>query len=393
MTIDRDHCRACGTALTDPFLDLGPTPLANSFLRREDLHRPEPFYSLPVHGDYAYFSSFSSSWLKHAEEYVQAMASRRALGRQSLVIEIASNDGYLLQFFRKLGVPVLGIEPARNVATAAQAAGITTLMEFFDTALAQRLAAEGRQADLIVGNNVLAHVPDLNGFVRGLKIALKRGGLITLEFPHLLRLMAETQFDTIYHEHLSYFSLAVVSRLFAGHGLMVVDVDELPTHGGSLRVHACHEGDAASYPGDRVRALIAREEAFGLTQLSRYQAFAAQVQETKSDLLDFLVATRRKGASIVGYGAPAKGNTLLNYCGVRTDFIQYTVDRSPHKQGLFLPGTRIPIYAPDKIRETRPEYVLILPWNLKTEIMKEMADIRTWHGRFVIPVPRVEIHE
>jgi 2-polyprenyl-3-methyl-5-hydroxy-6-metoxy-1,4-benzoquinol methylase len=413
MTTDRVKCRACGAALTDPFLDLGPTPLANSYLRPEDLNRPEPFYPLPVHvcpgcflvqvpvvqspgaifGDYAYFSSYSSSWLKHAEDYVRLMAARRGLTARSLVIEIASNDGYLLQFFQKLGVPVLGIEPARNVATAAQAAGIPTLIEFFDSTLARRLVAEDKQADLIVGNNVLAHVPDLNGFVGGLKIALKPGGLITLEFPHLLRLMAETQFDTIYHEHLSYFSLAVVSRVFASHGLTVVDVDELSTHGGSLRVHACHDGDAGAYPRDRVRALIAREEDFGLAGLDRYRAFAAQVQETKRDLLDFLVATKRKGASIVGYGAPAKGNTLLNYCGVRTDFLDYTVDRSPHKQGHFLPGTRIPIHAPAKIMETRPDYVLILPWNLKAEIMKEMADIRTWHGRFVTPVPRVEIHE
>jgi SAM-dependent methyltransferase len=404
-------CRFCGAALGDPFLDLGSTPLANAYLRPDDLGRGETFYPLQVYvcgdcwlvqlpsvqspeaifSEYAYFSSYSRSWLEHAKRYVGQMIEALGLGARSRVIEIASNDGYLLQFFARQSIPVLGIEPARNVATAARAAGIPTLSEFFDSALAGRLASEGQPADLIVANNVLAHVPTLNDFVDGLRIALKPGGLVTLEFPHLMRLMAENQFDTIYHEHLSYFSLALVVRLFARHGLTVVDVEELSTHGGSLRVHARHAAEAGPEPGERVRALVEREAEFGLGGDERYHAFAEQVRETKRALLDFLVAAKRKGASIVGYGAPAKGNTLLNYCGVRTDFLDYTVDSSPHKQGLYLPGTRIPIHSPTRIMETKPDYVLILPWNLKDEIMRQTAAIRSWGGRFVIPVPRVEV--
>jgi SAM-dependent methyltransferase len=404
-------CRGCGAGLPAPFLDLGPTPLANAYLKPEDLDRAEPFYPLQVHvcegcflvqlkqvqapeaifADYAYFSSYSTSWVQHAADYAGSMADRLALDARSLVVEVASNDGYLLRSFRGRNIPVLGIEPARNVALAAEAVGIPTVVDFFGARLAGELASTGRQADLLVANNVLAHVPALEDFVEGLRIALKPRGLLTVEAPHLLRLMAESQFDTIYHEHFSYFSLAVVSRIFARHGLAVVDVDELTTHGGSLRIHARHRDDPTQPATDRVAAVIAAEERARLMTLERYHEFAEQARETKRALLDFLIAARRKGQSIVGYGAPAKGNTLLNYCGVRTDFIDYTVDRSPHKQGLYLPGTRIPIHAPDRIAQTRPDYVLILPWNLRQEIAGQMAGIREWGGRFVVPVPRAEV--
>jgi SAM-dependent methyltransferase len=325
------------------------------------------------------------------EAYAARMVDRLALGRDSLVVELASNDGYLLQFFKGRQIPVLGVEPAKNVARAAETAGIPTLVEFFGPPLAERLVSEGRQADLLVANNVLAHVPDLNGFVRAIKMVLKPHGLATLEFPHLLRLIEEHQFDTIYHEHFSYFALAVVRAVFARHGLSVVDVEELSTHGGSLRVHARH-AETSPVASERVGEVVAREEAAGLTRLERYAAFAEEVRETKRALLDFLVAEKRKKAVIVGYGAPAKGNTLLNYCGVRTDFLDYTVDRSPHKQGLYLPGTRIPILAPERIAETKPGYVLILPWNLKDEVMQQMSIVREWGGRFVVPVPQVRVY-
>jgi len=405
------HCRGCGAALAEPFLDLGTTPLANSYLNTEDLTRAEPFYPLQVYvcehcflvqltevqtpeaifTEYAYFSSYSTTWLQHVGEYAAQMVDRLALNDQSLVVELASNDGYLLRFFRERGIRVLGVEPARNVALAAEGTGISTIIDFFGVRLAQELANTDRQADLLVANNVLAHVPDLQDFVEGLRLALKPRGLLTVEVPHLLRLMAENQFDTIYHEHFSYFSLAVVSRIFALHGLSVVDVDELTTHGGSLRIHARHRDDPTQRPNARVAAVIAAEERAGLTTLERYGEFAENVRETKRALLEFFIAARRAGHSIVGYGAPAKGNTLLNYCGVRTDFIDYTVDRSPHKQGRYLPGTRIPIFSPDRIAETKPDYVLILPWNLRDEIASQIRHVRDWGGRFVIPVPRVEV--
>jgi SAM-dependent methyltransferase len=411
MTGPRERCRSCDRELSAPFLDLGPTPLANAYLRAEDLARIEPFYPLEVYvcpqcflvqvpvvespgdifGQYAYFSSYSTTWLEHVEAYARGMIDHLGLDARSRVVEIASNDGYLLQFFKQRQIPVLGIEPARNVAAAAEAAGIPTLVEFFGRDLAGRLATDGRRADLLIANNVLAHVPDLNGFVSGLETALGPEGLVTLEFPHLLRLIEEHQFDTIYHEHFSYFALGVVREVFARHRLSVVDVEELPTHGGSLRVHARHQENAPD-PSQRVADLVAREQAAGLTRLDRYEAFAGQVRETKRALLDFLIAEKRKKATIVGYGAPAKGNTLLNYCGVRTDFLDYTVDRSPHKQGLYLPGTRIPIHPPERIAQTRPDYVLILPWNLKAEIMRQMGAVREWGGRFVVPIPDVEVY-
>jgi hypothetical protein len=406
-------CRFCGAPLSQVFVDLGASPLANSYLEPEDLDRAEAFYPLAVYvcgecllvqlpeaerpeaifSDYAYFSSYSESWLRHAEAYAEAMIERFGFGAGHQMIEIASNDGYLLRWFKAQGVPVLGVEPAGNVAAAAEAAGIPTVVRFFGEATARELVAEGRGADLLVGNNVLAHVPDLNDFVAGLKILLAPSGVLTLEFPHLLRLMAEDQFDTIYHEHYSYFSFATVRKIFAAHGLALFDVEELPTHGGSLRIYARHDEDASKPVGERVAALLAREEAAGLGRLETYRSFGERVLRVKWGLLRFLIRTKEEGKSIAGYGAPAKGNTLLNFCGVRTDFLDYTVDRSPHKQGRFLPGTRIPIHGPDRLRETRPDYVLILPWNLKEEIVEQMADVRSWGGRFVVAIPEVRILE
>jgi SAM-dependent methyltransferase len=406
-------CRFCGAPLSEVFVDLGASPLANSYLEPEDLGRAEAFYPLAVYtcgecllvqlpeaerpeaifSDYAYFSSFSDSWLRHAEAYAEAMIERFGFGAGHQVIEIASNDGYLLRWFKAWGVPVLGVEPAGNVAQVAEAAGIPTVVKFFGAATARELVATGKRADLLVGNNVLAHVPDLNDFVAGLAILLAPSGVLTMEFPHLLRLMAEDQFDTIYHEHYSYFSFATVRNVFAAHGLTLFDVEELSTHGGSLRIYARHDEDAAKPVGERVAALLAREEAAGLGQLETYRSFGERVRRVKWGLLRFLIRTREEGKSIAGYGAPAKGNTLLNYCGVRTDFLDYTVDRSPHKQGRFLPGTRIPIHGPERLRETRPDYVLILPWNLKEEIVEQMADVRSWGGRFVVAIPEVRILE
>jgi SAM-dependent methyltransferase len=402
-------CRFCSRPLRHVFVDLGAQPLANSYLEAADLLAPETFYPLCVYvcdgcllvqlpaaatpeaifSDYAYFSSFSDSWLRHAEHYAAAVTERFGLGPQSRVVEIASNDGYLLRFFKERGIPVQGIEPAANVAAAAEALGIPTLVRFFGTPLACELAVEGRQADLLVGNNVLAHVPALIDFVEGLQILLAPGGVLTLEFPHLLRLMEEVQFDTIYHEHFSYFSFATVRKIFAAHGLTLFDVEELPTHGGSLRVYGCHAGERPEEP--RVAELLAREEKAGLGTLAGYRAFARQVEAVKRGLLRFLIDQKEAGRAVVGYGAPAKGNTLLNYCGVREDLLAYTVDRSPHKQGRFLPGTRIPIHAPERIRQTRPDHLLILPWNLKDEIAGQMAELTSWGGRFVVAVPRVQV--
>jgi len=399
-------CRSCGAPLRHVFVDLGAQPLANSYLEPADLRRPEPFYPLcvfvcgecflvqlpeeerpeAIFSDYAYFSSFSESWLRHARVYAEAMIERFGLGPEHRVIEVASNDGYLLRWFKDRGIPVLGIEPARNVAEEAEAAGIPTLVHFFGTLTAREL--EG-QADLLVGNNVLAHVPDLNDFVAGLKIALAPEGVLTMEFPHLLRLMDEDQFDTIYHEHYSYFSLLAVQKVFAAHGLTLFDVQELSTHGGSLRIFACHDGEKPV--SERVSDLLAREKIAGLGSLDAYRSFSERVQRVKRGLLRFLIQAKEEGKSVAGYGAPAKGNTLLNYCGVRTDLLDYTVDLSPHKQGRYLPGTRIPIFPPDHIRETRPDYVLILPWNLKEEIMEQMADVRSWGGKFVVAIPKVRV--
>jgi len=404
-------CRFCGHPLRQSFVDLGMSPLANSYVEPEALQRMEPFFPLHVwvcehcllvqlpetespeviFSDYAYFSSYSTSWLRHAESYVAAMVERFGLDQESQVVEIASNDGYLLQYFQQRGIPVLGIEPAGNVAQAAQERGIRTLVKFFNTKTAGELADEGLEADLLLGNNVLAHVPGLNDFVEGLKVALKPGGVVTMEFPHLMRLMAENQFDTIYHEHFSYFSLRTVLDVFRVRGLTIFDVEELPTHGGSIRIYARHTEDESKPVEPRVTELLDRERAAGFDDLDHYLSFGEQVRETKRKLLSFLVRLKNEGKSIAGYGAPAKGNTLLNYCGVGTDFLDYTVDRSPHKQGRYLPGTRIPIYAPEQISKTRPDYVLILPWNLKEEIIEQMTDLGSWGGKFFVAIPEVTV--
>jgi SAM-dependent methyltransferase len=404
-------CRSCGAPLAQVFADLGSSPLSNSFLSADDLDRMEPSYPLKAYvcaacflvqlrayeapetifREYAYFSSYSESWLEHCQRYAEAAAARFGLGRGSLVIEVASNDGYLLQFFRQAGIPVLGIEPARNVARAAEARGIPTLTEFLGKDMALSLAQRGRKADLVVANNVLAHVPDLNDFIAGLAALLKPEGVLTLEFPHLQQLIAQGQFDTIYHEHFSYFSLLAASAALQRHGLAVFDVDEIDTHGGSLRVYAAHTDAARRRQTPAPARVLSAERAAGLDSLAGYLSFDARMRAAKHRLLSFLISARQDGRSIVGYGAPAKGNTLLNYCGIGSDFIDYTVDRSPHKQGRYLPGSRIPIHRPERIKETRPDYVLILPWNLREEIVEQMAHIRDWGGRFVIPIPQPEV--
>jgi SAM-dependent methyltransferase len=340
--------------------------------------------------EYAYFSSYSSSWLKHARDYTEMAIRRFDLGPRSRVVEIASNDGYLLQYFVERGVPVLGVEPAANVARAAVERGVPTVVRFFGRETAGDLVREHGAADLIVGNNVLAHVPDVNDFVAGLEVLLARGGTITMEFPHLWRLMEENQFDTIYHEHFSYLSFTVVREIFAAHGLRVFDVERLPTHGGSLRIFAAHRSDPR--PETEAAATLARKEsADGFRTIARYRPFAARVEETKRALLEFLIGARRAGKTVAAYGAPGKGNTLLNYCGIRTDFVDYAVDRNPYKHGRFTPGTHIPIHPPERLRETRPDYILILPWNLKDEIVAQLAYAREWGARFVVPIPAVEV--
>ena len=387
------------------------TPISNAFLKADELNRMEPFYPLHawvcgscflvqleefespqrIFGDnYAYFSSYSDTWLEHARRYTDQMIARFGFGPKSQVIEIASNDGYLLQYFKQKGVPVLGIEPARNVAEAAVAKGIPTLTRFFGVETANELAAQGKRADLLLGNNVLAHVPGLNDFVSGMKVVLKPEGVITMEFPHLQHLIEENQFDTIYHEHFSYFSLLSAQRVFDRHGLQHFDVEEIPTHGGSLRIYARHARQGGQ-PGERVKELVGRERRLRFESLETYRAFSARVQETKRQLLEFLISAKRSGKKVAGYGAPAKGNTLLNYCGIRSDFLDFTVDRSPHKQGTFLPGTHIPVHAPQRIDEVKPDYVLILPWNLKDEIVRQMAHVRSWGGKFVVPIPEVKV--
>lgn len=405
-------CRFCGSPLEHTFVDLGMSPLCESYVAPERLNDMEPFYPLhafvcsrcllvqlleyvtPEHifSDYAYFSSYSDSWLEHANRYAQMAIDRFALGTSSRVVELASNDGYLLQYFARRAIPVLGVEPAANIAAVAEEKGIPTVVKFFGRDTAQELASRGVHADLLIGNNVLAHVPELNDFVEGMKVLLHPHGVITMEFPHLQRLMEENQFDTIYHEHFSYFSFLTVEKVFAAHGLAIFDVEELPTHGGSLRIYARHTDDTRQCVTERVGALRTREQMLGFDRLESYLSFTSRVEETKRKLLDFLIHAKDEGKTIVGYGAPGKGNTLLNYCGIRTDFLMYTVDRSPYKQGWFLPGTHIPIYAPDKIMETRPDYVLILPWNVREEVMTQMEQIRAWGGQFVVPIPEVRVY-
>jgi len=404
-------CRFCAAPLHTTFVDLGMSPLCESFLAADQLNSMEPFYPLhvyvcdrcflvqleeyvdPVHifSEYAYFSSYADSWLQHCKRYTETMRERFHLGKASQVIEVASNDGYLLQYFVEASIPAFGIEPARNVAQVAIDKGVPTLVEFFGTALAKQLAAEGKQADLLLGNNVMAQVPDLNDFVAGLQIALKPDGVITIEFPHLLRLMRGNQFDTIYHEHFSYFGFITTEKLFAAHGLTLFGADELPTHGGSLRIYARQQSDQSKPVSQRVHDLRQTEMDAGLNDVRAYAAFSEQVKATKRKLLACLIELRQQGKQIAGYGAPGKGNTLLNYCGIRSDFLDFTVDRNPYKHGKFTPGTHIPIFSPEKIQESKPDYVLILPWNLKDEIIKQISFIREWGGKFIIPIPEVTI--
>jgi len=404
-------CRSCGAELRHSFCDLGLSPLSNAYLAAEQSDDEEHLYPLharvcgrcmlvqleqfetpqQIFSDYAYFSSYSDTWLRHAERYVEMACARFGLGKSSRVIEIASNDGYLLQYFVRRGVPALGIEPAANVARAAEARGVQTLVEFFGEACARRLAEGGRQADLLVVNNVLAHVPALNDFVTGLRLALAPRGTLTCEFPHLLRLIQGGQFDTIYHEHFSYFSLLAAQRVFATHGLRVFDVEELPTHGGSLRVYVGHAGEKTHGVSPAVDKVLAAERAARLDAIESYAAFQGRAEAAKRAFAQFLDEAGRAGKRIAAYGAAAKGNTLLNYCGIRSDLIDFVVDASPHKQGKFLPGSHIPVVAESRLRETRPDFILILPWNLREEIVGQMAHVRTWGGQFVVPIPRVEV--
>ncbi|MGH8726798.1 MAG: methyltransferase domain-containing protein [Burkholderiales bacterium] len=408
----RPACRFCGASLTHSFADLGMSPLCQTHIEEHQLNHMEPFYPLhayvcgecflvqleefvspmEIFTEYAYFSSYSDSWVAHAKRYADMMVERFGINSKSLVMEIASNDGYLLQHFVAMHVPVLGIEPAANVATVAIEKGIPTTITFFGEKAAQEINREHGQADILLGNNVLAHVPSLNDFVAGMKRLLKPGGVITMEFPHLMRLMEGNQFDTIYHEHFSYFSFYTVEKVFAAHGLTLFDVEELPTHGGSLRIFGRHAEDKGKAASVRVSELREREINQGFTRLESYFAFAEQVRETKRKLLEFLIGAKRAGKSIAGYGAPGKGNTLLNYCGIRHDFLDYTVDRSHYKQGKYTPGTHIPILHPDKIAATRPDYVFILPWNLKEEIIRQLDYIREWGGQFVVPIPEVTVY-
>jgi SAM-dependent methyltransferase len=401
--------------LEHDFVDLGTSPPCQRHVLPDELDRPEPFFPLRVRvchrcflvqlgevvapeeifgrGDYAYFSSYSDSWVAHAARYASAATERFALGSASRVVELASNDGYLLQHFAARGIPVLGVEPAANCAAAARARGIPSLVDFFGAALGHRIAREHGPADLIVANNVLAHVPDVNDFVAGISALLAPRGTATLEFPHLQRLVEGNQFDTIYHEHYSYLSFGTAEEIFRHHGLELYDVEELPTHGGSLRIYARHKEHDLPPVSPTVAALRERERALGMRELGWYRGFGERVAETKRALLAFLIDAKRAGKRVAGYGAPGKGNTLLNYCGIRTDFLDYTVDRNPHKQGNYLPGTRIPILAPERVFETRPDYLLILPWNLAGEIAAQMAGIAAWGGRFVVPIPELRVFE
>jgi SAM-dependent methyltransferase len=407
---EKKCCRLCGAGLTTTFVDLGMSPLCESFLAGDQTNQMEPYFPLhalvcdqcylvqlqeyvkPDHifTEYAYFSSYATSWVEHARRYCEAVVARFGLGSKSYVVELASNDGYLLQHFLPFGIPVLGIEPAANVAEVARGKNVPTLVEFFGSVLADKLASKGPLADLIIGNNVLAQVPDLNDFTAGIARLLAPNGVVTLEFPHLERLIEENQFDTIYHEHFSYFSLVTVDRLARKHGLRIFDVEQLGTHGGSLRVFLCHQGSVHA-PDRRVEALLTHEREIGFEKIATYAEFASNVHSTKRQLLSFLIECKEKGARICGYGAPGKGNTLLNYCGIGTDFVDFTVDRNPYKHGRYTPGMHIPIFPVSKIDEVRPDYLLILPWNLKREIVAQMRQVASWGCKMVVPIPKVEV--
>jgi C-methyltransferase C-terminal domain/Putative zinc binding domain/Methyltransferase domain len=406
------QCRGCSTLLKHTFVDLGTSPLCQRHVTPAQFDQAENIYPLHVYvcekcflvqlpqyasresifdGEYGYFSSFSDSFLKHAEEYVGKMTSRWALSEKSMVVEIASNDGYLLQYFKQRGVPCLGIEPTANTAAAAEAKGIRSLVKFFGVETAREVRKEYGPADLLLGNNVLAHVPDINDFVGGMKILLAERGVITMEFPVLSALMQNNYFDTIYHEHYSYLSFTTVRDLFAKHGITLFDVEDLSTHGGSIRIFGCHAQDLSKLETENVARVLAREKAAGHFDLASYSTFGEKVRESKRSILEFLIHAKRSGKSVAAYGAPGKGNTLLNYCGIRTDFIDYTVDRNPHKQGNYLPGTRIPILDPSQIAVSKPDYLFVLVWNLKNEVMQQMGHIRQWGGKFVIPLPQIQI--
>ena len=405
------RCMFCNSKLNQTFIDLGLSPLANSYIKQENLNQGETNFPLHVYvcekcylvqlqeyespqeifTDYAYFSSYSEIWLNHAKEYVNDMTQKLNLNKNSQVIEIASNDGYLLQYFTQKGIPVLGIEPAQNIAKVAIAKGIDTISEFFGQALAKQLQTQNKTADLLLGNNVLAHVPDINDFVGGMKTILKPNGVITMEFPHLHNLIQQNQFDTIYHEHFSYLSLYTVQQIFNKHGLKIFDVQELETHGGSLRIFACHSKNSQYDTTHNITNLLKKEQNFGLDQIQTYKNFTSKVQQIKYDLLETLINLKKQNKTIIAYGAPAKGNTLLNYCGIGKEFIDYTVDKSPHKQGMYLPGTQIPILAPEEIQKTKPDYILILPWNIKEEITKQLEYTQKWGAKFILAVPKVEI--
>ena len=408
---NRSRCRFCNSTLKHTFVDLGMSPLCQTHIEEKQLNHMEPFYPLhayvcnecflvqldeyvapqDIFSEYAYFSSYADSWVQHAKRYTDQVVERFNLNAESFVVEIASNDGYLLQHFVDKNIPVLGVEPAANVAEVAREKGIRTTVQFFGTDTARKLSTEYGKANLLLGNNVLAHVPNLNDFVAGMKLMLAPDGVITMEFPHLLRLMENNQFDTIYHEHFSYFSFSTVEKVFAAHELTLFDVEEIKTHGGSLRIYGRHAEDTGKSVTKQVVELRQREKNLGFTDLKIYADFEETVKETKRKILEFLIQAKRDGHTVVGYGAPGKGNTLLNYCGIRQDFIDYTVDRSPYKQGKYTPGTRIPICNPDKIRETKPDYIFILPWNLKEEIMGQLGYVREWGGKFVVPIPEVEV--
>ncbi len=402
-------CRGCGMPLTMSFVDLGKSPLCESYISAGQLDSMEPFHPLhafvctncylvqlheyvtPEHifSEYAYFSSYSDTWLDHARKYVDEVTERFSLNQASQVVEVASNDGYLLQYFLRRGVPVLGIEPARNIARVATDKGVPTVAEFFGVRCATKLSPV--RADLMIANNVLAHVPDVHDFLAGFQIMLKPEGVLTIEFPHLVNMVEQNQFDTIYHEHFSYLSLFSAERLLAAHGLKVFDLEELPTHGGSLRLFVSHAGNGFRETGERVLELRGREARLGVASPEYYLGFRKRVEQTKRKLLTFLIDAKERRKTVAGYGAPGKGNTLLNYCGIRTDLLDYTVDRNPYKQGKFLPGTNIPVYHPDRIAQTRPDYVLILPWNLKDEIVRDLSYIRDWNGQFVLAIPHLTV--
>ena len=406
------NCRFCETKLEHVFIDLGEAPPSNSFLNAAQLDKPESYFPLKIFvcsncflvqvdehkkaseifdNEYAYFSSYSTSWLAHAKTYTEKMVDRFGISKNSLVVEIASNDGYLLQYFKEKEIHVLGIEPTESTAKVAREKGIESITEFFGEDFAKKLTSENRKADLLLGNNVLAHVPDINDFVKGLKVALKMEGVITMEFPHLVKLIENNQFDTIYHEHFSYFSFTTVCRIFEAHGLVMFDVDEIPTHGGSLRIYAGNKEDTSKSISDKVGELLERENSIGVSDLNYYKGFGEKVNGIKKELLQFLLEQKNAGKKVAAYGAAAKGNTLLNYCGIKNDVISFVVDASPHKQGKFLPGSHIPIVAEEEIKKNKPDFIIIFPWNIKEEIINQLNFIREWGGQFVISIPELEI--